>query len=92
MIVRSCLNTGTVPTVAAGVLLFALAGASLGCAYAACYGVAEAMPPPATVLALPAVAAPAVEPIAGVEHGRCAGLALSRARRAGCRVADLPSV
>ena len=91
MISRSSLKTGAVPTMVAGLLLFTLAGASLGCAYAACYGVADAPAAPAVIL--PRAAAPLAHPMAGVaEHGRCPSAATVRARRAGCRAADLPAV
>ena len=94
MISRSSLKAGPVPTAVAGLLLFILAGASLGCAYAACYGVADA-PPPAHVPAAiqPHAATPRAHPMGGVaEHGRCPAGATVRARRAGCRAADLPAV
>ncbi len=97
MNVRSSLKTGKIPAALAGFLLFTLAGASLGCAYAACYGVAD-VPPPALASPGPGhthvpAAAPTVQPMAGVqEHGGCPGAASVRTRRAVCRAADLPAV
>ena len=94
MLVRSFVKAGPVPAVAAGLLLFTLAGASLGCAYAACYGVADAPQFDAGhPKVVPLITAPARRPVAGVaDHGRCAGARSARTRRAICRAADLSAV
>ena len=102
MMIRSSLISGNVRTAAAGILLLALIGASLGCAMAACFGVTDRLPAPAhnaaTLQDKPGALASALvgQPIARVgEAARCVPTQAARTRRLGhnaCRLAELPSV
>ncbi len=102
MTIRSIL-TSKVPTAAIGGMLLVLSAASLGCAFAACYGAADpllaalpAVQDRAAATTLPQADAPVAQPMAEIaEPARCNGGPGSRARRAQgglCRIADLPPV
>ncbi|WP_426209061.1 hypothetical protein [Massilia sp. TWP1-3-3] len=83
------LKTGSVPTAATALLLFVLSAASLGCAYAACFGVTASTPAPRPTA--PAASLQEADPMAGAgAHMRCSPGA--RLRRPYCRTADLPAV
>ncbi len=102
MTIRSIL-TSNVPTAAVGGISLALLAASLACAFAACYGVADprltSAPAAQATTALVRLAptdAAAAPPLAHfAEPVRCAGGPAGRARRGHsglCRIVDMPPV
>jgi hypothetical protein len=103
MISRYSFQSGKVPSFATGVLLLALVSASLGCALAACFGVADVTPSPRAATVVPRVdrlvAAAAIPVTQAIAHTgealRCSPAQAARARRLGqgaCRLAEMPSV
>ena len=96
MIVRTFLMSGRVATIATGMLLIALWGASLGCAFIACYDLFFSPPAPVAATAVVDLAhasPPLATPGFGADQQvRCSGSPSLRARRnghAGCRPVDL---
>ena len=94
--IRTFLMSGRIATVATGLLLIALSGASLGCALVACHDLFFAPPKlsaATTVADLVHSSAPSTHPaVAGDHLVRCSAAVMLRARRSGhatCRAVDL---